>query len=506
MKRYGVDNVIANDFAALFIVDYAEGFAMRWRPHPLLTMDQAKAYIRDVKDLGYLAGVYADFCDYFPYNENWDEDKVSLTADGDLLESWYGNFGTKPTALPGLIRAVGGKCRELYQPDCVYLDTHTCYGPAARDYEAGAAGAGLGWTTVVPNGDAIVEARKQYGSTMSEGVHRWLYAGLADMDYASLPTFAGSASAPPLVDFDMLKIHPFGHGTMMGYSPSAFLSAEDNAALFADPGRSLGSTVFYKYVSASLAYGHMLILGYGYIPPVSRIIHYYALMQGIQREYLTDNAAEISYHDRSGFVSISRALINDTLKTGRVRVRYSRGLVVYVNYNDKSDWTVESGGAAYDLPPYGWVIEKPGEILAFSALVAGKRTDFVKCADYLYLNTGDAAAVEGPLDVSGAAWVKHEGKAWRVIPCGDLGAWQTYPPPGLPPGRYRDFKLAAVPADRGCKRLVLDTQALMGRPAAEVQVSARDDEGKPVESAAKALDARHLSLPTTAQIADYVLQ
>ncbi len=506
MKRYGLDNVIATDFAALFVMDYAEGFSMRWRPHPQVGMEYAQSYVKGIKDLGYLVGLYGDFCDYFPYNETWDEDKVSLRSDGAFLDSWYGNYATKPPALPGLVRAVGTKCHDLYHPDCVYLDTHSCYGPVARDYEAGAAGAGIGWTTVLPNADAIVEARKQYGSTISEGLHRWLYAGITDMDYASLPTFAGSAKAPLLVDFDLLKIHPYNLGTMMGYSPSAFLTGEDTATLFADAGRGLGPPAFYKYLSASLAYGHMCMLGYSYVPPMARAIQYYATMQGVQREYLTDAVAEISYHNGAAFLSTSRALLDDTAKLGRLRIRYSRGLVVYVNYNEKSTWTVQSGGVTYDLPPYGWLIEKSGEILAFSALMNGARVDYVRCADYAYLNTGDATAVEGPLDVSGAAWAKREGTAWRVIPCGDLGGWQTFPTPGVPASRYHDFKLAGPPADRGCKRLVIDTQALMGKAAADVKVEARDDEGKPVDGAAKVLDGTHLLLPTTAQIADYVLR
>jgi hypothetical protein len=107
MKRYGLDNVIATDFAALFVMDYAEGFSMRWRPHPQVGMEYAQSYVKGIKDLGYLVGLYGDFYDYFPYNETWDEDKVSLRSDGAFLDSWYGNYATKPSALPGLVRAVG---------------------------------------------------------------------------------------------------------------------------------------------------------------------------------------------------------------------------------------------------------------------------------------------------------------------------------------------------------------------------------------------------------------
>ena len=109
------------------------------------------------------------------------------------------------------------------------------------------------------------------------------------------------------------------------------------------------------------------------MPPLSRFIQYYALMQGVQREYLTDTVAAIHYHNGVEFLPTSRALAEDSQKSGRIRVRYSRGLTVHVNYNAEKSWSVESGGRRYELPPFGWLIEKPDSILAYSALVSGKR-------------------------------------------------------------------------------------------------------------------------------------
>ncbi|MBM4085841.1 MAG: hypothetical protein FJ272_13720, partial [Planctomycetes bacterium] len=92
LKRYGIDHVIACDFASVLVDDYAEGFAMRWRPHPLLTAKQVQEFRHGIKSLGYLFGFYIDARDYFPLNEWWDENKVALTSDGDLRDGWYGNF------------------------------------------------------------------------------------------------------------------------------------------------------------------------------------------------------------------------------------------------------------------------------------------------------------------------------------------------------------------------------------------------------------------------------
>jgi hypothetical protein len=440
-------------------------------------------------------------------NEFWDQNIACLTPDGDWLDAWYGTHMPKPLVMPRLVRSVGQKVSRLYPAECVYMDTHTNYGASATDYEAGVEGAGMARPQVIGNGDCILEARKWYGSTMSEGIYRWLYAGLSDMDYATLITATQPASdLPPLVDFDLLKIHPFEHGTMMGYSPSAFFGKEDLGPLYKDDGRGTAPLLYYKYVSASLAYGHMLILGYGYAPPLSRFIQYYATMQGVQREYLTDTASEISYHNGADFVPTTRALAEDACKLGRVRVRYSRGLTVHVNYNPEKTWKVEVEKRVYELPPFGWVIVKPGEILAYSALIEGRRVDFVRCPEYIYLNAGEARTTEGPLEVQGAVWLKRErDSSWRLIPCGDLGGWEHFSPPDLT-AFVRDFRLAKVPADRGCAFIALDTKSLLGKPASVAQVTARDDSGNPVQAAAKPLDADRLGFSPTEKIVDYIIR
>jgi hypothetical protein len=67
----------------------------------------------------------------------------------------------------------------------------------------------------------------------------------------------------------------------------------------------------------------------------------------------------------------------------------------------------------YDLPPYGWLFTKPGEILAFSAQMDGRRVDYTRCRDYVYLNAGDRPARVEAVEAQGAVWLKREGKGWR---------------------------------------------------------------------------------------------
>jgi hypothetical protein len=343
--------------------------------------------------------------------------------------------------------------------------------------------------------------RKWYGSVVSEGAVRWMYAGIADVDYASLFMSQPAHLALPLLNFDLQKIHPLNLGTMMGYSPEVFLGTDKAAmaTLWKDNGARPAPAPFYHYVATSLAYGHMLMLGYGYLPPLSRMLHLYALMQGLQTEYLTDTVAEIRYHDGADFVSASQALLNATLDKRRLRVRYNRGLTLHVNLNPTDAWSIEG----YELPPFGWLATGPNGILAYSALIEGQRVDAVRCPTYLYLATGTKPARLGAVEVQGAAWLKREAVGWRLIPCGDLGPWQSFPAAGLP-AFQRDLRLTQVPEQRGVTRLTLDTQALLGKTPAATTVQAFGADGKPAPAAISATD--RLTIQTTPTVVDYLLQ
>jgi len=458
LKRYGLDHIIANDFAGIFVKSYSEGFGVRWRPHPDYTISQVQEARAKIKGMGFLYGAYIDVTDQPPLNEWWDEDRVSITATGDLAEAWPGSYCPKTDQMWVLARKTGQKMKELYPPDCVYLDVTTNRGTDAVDFEAGYPGAGMARAMVIGVGDSLVETRKWYGSTVSEGIYRWMYAGLSDMDYAQARMSDGQPRLP--LDFDLLKLHPFQIGTMMGYGPTCFLTDEEIKTL--GTGTVPGPTVFYKYIATSLAYGHMAMLGYGYIPPISRTIHYYALMQGVQQEYLPDTVASIAYWDGAKFLATSQALQSDAYRRGQVRVTYRGGLVVTANLNETENWTVTQAGATYVLPPYGWVITKEGPntsearragdvsgpILAYSALVDGKRMDYVQCPEYVYLNGGELPRRVGPLEVQGAAWLKREGRGWLLIPCGKLGQWD------------KDWRVDKNPPDRGTSLLIVDLPAL----------------------------------------------
>jgi len=503
LKRYGLDHIIAIHFAGVWWTRAGEGFSMRWRPRPDLTEQDLADYRRRIKRLGYQWGMLVNYTEFFPGNEYWDENLVCLTSDGHLADGWYGDYRTKPNAQAMLARKVGEKIRARYPTDCVYLDVHTNIGARALDYEAGVEGAGTARATVLGMAEGIHEVHRQQSALCSEGICRWLYAGLADLDYGQWVGRTKSEHKPLLPDFDLLRIHPKQIGTAMGYGPRCFFTRKGLARYNQDPGKGTDHLPFYHYVAATLAHGHSAMIGYGYFPPLARTIHYYSLLAGPQADYLPDTVKDIAWYSAAEkrFVGTSQALRTGVREAGKLRVTYAGGQRVYVNYHAKDEWRLSVDGRDFLLPPYGWIITKPGELLAYSALVDGRRVDYVDCPEYLYLNSGRGAATEGAVTVDGAVLIKR-GKALTVIPCGDLGGWTAEPIERWP--MYQDRVPAGVPADRGTKRLRIEAARLLGSgPGRKVRVQARNAEGQVVKSENT---AGAVELKPNANVVDYVIQ
>ncbi|MFA5193097.1 MAG: hypothetical protein WC740_20500, partial [Verrucomicrobiia bacterium] len=58
--------------------------------------------------------------------------------------------------------------------------------------------------------------------------------------------------------------------------------------------------------------------------------------------------------------------------------------------------------------------------------------------------------------------------------------------------------------DRGCKHIVLDTRMLLGKPAANVRVTARDEAGRVTAASSEPLSDQRLKFSATSAV-DYVL-
>lgn len=467
MKRYGLEHVIAMHFAGVWWRGAGEGFSMRHRPRPEMTIEELATYREEVRALGYDFGVLLEYRDFFPLNEWWDPNLLSLEPGGSWATSWSGHYGSKPSAMPMLAERTAALIEQRYPLDAVYMDTHTNQALTARDYEADVPGAGSGPMQALFNGECILRVRDSHDAIVcSEGIYRWLYAGLSDMDYGTWPIRSVLPSERDILpDFDLLKIHPKNIGTGMGYNPAAFFGrdSEAMAPFYSDPAERLAPDAYYQYLAATIAHGHSPILGYSYFPPMHRMIHYYAMLQGPAQEWLTDTVARIERHDGERFLSTGETIRSDALGTGRIRITYERGMVVCVNYHHEQPWEVAVGGKTYLLPPMGWVAVKGDEIASFSALLDGRRVDYARCRDYTYLSSPEGESSYGGITVDGAVYLLRDGEALRVIPCGQLGKWQS----GI--GRFGyDREIVEIPADRGTPVLRVDLREVAPEVAGTV--------------------------------------
>jgi len=122
---------------------------------------------------------------------------------------------------------------------------------------------------------------------------------------------------------------------------------------------------------------------------------------------------------------------------------------------------------------------------------------------YTYLAAGERRARVEAVEVHGAVWLKRDGNGLRLVPCGDLGPWESFPAEGLPEFQ-KDLRLRAVPPQRGIQALALDTRALLGCSAAAVRIVGRDLSGR--EHPATVVRGQLLEVQPTAEATDYLLR
>lgn len=447
LADFGLKNILANHHFSTFLGPDADGlasFSNRWRPRPEIGLENWTEYGDAIRDLDYRFGTYTFFPNIHPLSEHWDENRIALRYNGALHPGWwYGEYAIKLNSAAEMVRYVGQHASETYKPDATYLDIHSVMGPSAMDYEAGADGAGLARSAVLANLDAIAEVRNWYGITSGEGYHRWLFAGASDINFASMlhpKSYASASEVAPLVDFDLLKIHPREAGLMMSFQPQYFLKTggPEVQALLDEDGTGEPPIGFYHYVATSLAFGHMAGVGYDYVPPVSRIIQIYALMISPQRRYLASDVQSIAYHDGENYLNTSDALrVGAIAESRRVRVTYEGGLTVYANLSDSDNWTVQDEIGDFVLPPYGWLAATDTQVVSASVLVDGQRVDAAQDDDYLYMrsevSSGLAEIPTMPMKVDGSLWsVREDDGSWVVWAGDDLGVWTRATVPGWP--------------------------------------------------------------------------
>ncbi len=417
-KAYGIDWFMANHHEVVWR-DGGESFTLRLNSAPKNVGDERlKEYSALLKSLGFRFGLYTNYSDYAPVNENWDEDKVSRLPNGDWQRAWPRNYALKPAYAREFEEWFAPRIHEKFGTSAGYCDVHTALIPWDRtDYDARAPGAGMFRSVFESFGELLGKERTFHdGPVFSEGRMHWLYAGLTDGNYAQIVSRA-PFKEPLLVDFDLLKIHPLETDFGMGM-PAMFYEGNDEWA----KSRDFHSPFFDQFIAATIAYGHI-----GYLTEewgLPGTLKSYFLLQQLQRRYATDSAVEIKYERDGKLVSTSEALASDAYRNGRVFVRYSQGLKLFVNYNEKADWAIKADDGSHILPPFGFYANGGKGFVQYSKMVGKTRVEFVNSPEYLYVDARDAFVRLPEIAARGALVLKKENeRLWWLIPataCSDF--------------------------------------------------------------------------------------
>jgi len=410
-KAYGIDKYIVNHHENLWRRG-GESFTIRDKPAPEIGDEELIAYCAFVRSLGYRLGLYQNFTDLAPVSAAWDPDLVSLDADGSWRHAWPRTYALKPLRAPEVQARYGRRVHAKYGTSASCIDVHTALMPWERtDFDARTPGAGKFRTQFDAYARVLInEGKIHQGPAISEGNYHWFYAGLANGNYATILPFGSGHETPPLVDFDLLKMHTKMTDLGVG-SPFCFYGYEGEWRT----GVSQHSDSFDRFITATIAYGHI-----GYLAEpwgFAGTLKCYYLLQALQQRYVTVPVETIAYFDGERLLDTSAAVAGDAYLRGQVRTAYRNGLTTWCNLSREHGWTVDLDGQSYRLPPASFLAHRPGDILAYSAEKSGHRHARVACADYLYLDSRDRHVSAGPIAARGAVAVKrYDAESFWVIP------------------------------------------------------------------------------------------
>ena len=355
--------------------------------------------VRTGVGLGYLVALHENYVDYYPNFEGFRENDVALDSDGKRVLAWFQpgtkiqSFAVKPNAILPLAKTQSPEIHRRYGTNADYLDVHSAVPPWFHvDYRATEQGAGKFSEVWDVHRRLWAFERETYqGPVFGEGANHWYWSGLLDGVEAQFGVgWPGSLgmTAPLMVDFDLLRIHPLQANHGMGYY-ERWWSAEPWGGL---PPMS----VLDQYRMQEVAYGHTGFLGgstWNQIPAAWLEHH---LLKPVTTAYAGVSPKRIEYQVAGTWVDSDVAARESAWN--RVRETYANGLVVTANA--KPEPLIAAGLV---LPQFGWSAIGAG-VKAWTALVKGAIADYAETADGVFAN----ARQEAYWNVSGVHRIRPE--------------------------------------------------------------------------------------------------
>jgi len=377
LKDHGVDHL-----AIISHVWQRYGYDVKLPDHlpanPAFGGDEGMiAFGKAANQCGYIWSLHENYIDLYPDAPSYDPAARVLRADGTPSPAWYNagtkvqSFGLKCNRALGYAKQNSPEIHRRFNTTAAYLDVHTCVPPWHQlDHQADQPLAAMALAKVKYDTELFQFMQDTHGGPLfGEGANHFYWAGRCDGVEAQVH---GGEDHAPLVDFDLLKIHPqmVNHG--MGYYERWFRRGYDHR--WGDDTGSMEQ--IDKYRAQELAYGHAGFVGAAQVDNVPWVIREHHLMHPVQRLYSTARPAEIRYEVDGQLVTASAALVaGDTL---RQRIRYDSGLRLWVNWRAEP-WHVEGRV----LPQWGFLALGPDTEVS-TTLREGKWADYAECPEYVF--------------------------------------------------------------------------------------------------------------------------
>lgn len=432
LRAYGIEKLIQCNHEIAWR-DGGESFTLRTRAAPKKGGDPAlQRYVAHQRSLGWLAGLYSNYTDYAPVNEFWSPDGVQRSPDGQWRTAWPRCYAEKPLKAVEFDAQLAPQIKTKFRPSSAYTDVHTAVAPwSYTDYDARVPGAGTFAQTFYAYGELLRNDSRVYdGPIFSEGTYHWLYAGLADGNYAIAYDGRPLAKEPLLPVFDLYQIHTRECDIGMGWTANFC----DAIPEWRKP-ENLDHAID-RFLLHTLAYGHI-----GWLVEeehgLDRMCRSYYMLQQVQARYGLAKPTRIAYWDGTKLVNVSEALIGDLPRIRRqLYVEYPGGLELWLNDHPSENWELfgvppsgdqvpsRPAAATYRrpspasartpnlvLPPAGWAaFTKDRELFSFSAMASPNRADYLRSPTYLYVD-GRGKWFDAPeAGSNGALAVRPSGK------------------------------------------------------------------------------------------------
>ena len=414
IRSYGLDKIMQHSHEVTWR-DHNESYTMRLKAAPQKGGDKMlQWYIKAQNDLGWLQGVYSNYCDFAPVNTNWNPDFVQRMPNGEWRRAWYRTYAMKPAKAVEMDEYYAPRIKEKFGVKMSYTDVHTDNPPPWEycDYDARVPGAGTFAATYYAYGQLLLNDQKVYGPTQSESTFQWLFAGLQSGGYGWVYTDVNLLTHPLDVSFRLHKMNPLECDYGMGYT-NYYLSRLDPDWKESPKRREYVDL----FLATTIGYGNMgwLVTDWGLDDAfgVEVMARSYYMMQQLQQQYAFEKPRIIQYAGRDGgFLTPSEAHATGLIADSRLHVEYENGTHVYVNRGVKGTWTVKSGqGEAAELPPSGWLAyNRNNGFQEFSALADGRRIDYVKSEGYEFLDGRGTWTERGSLGCAGSVARRQKGK------------------------------------------------------------------------------------------------